>query len=200
MRCLTLCARQNKTVLRTVRISKDLDGVLEKDARVYRTSVNGLISSIMEKYAEWDRYTERFGHISIPTRLFRAILDLIDENALATLAEQTAVELTSQLILFWFKQISLENMLQYLSHLSEYGKMGEVEVENEGRDYTISIYHEYGKKWSTWLERYIDQVIRAYLKTAPQFQTTGNTITVKFQAPVDRDSELHTSEKLELLA
>ena len=61
--------------------------------------------------------------------------------------------------------------------------MGEVEVENDGRDYTISIYHEYGKKWSMFLERYIDKSMRTYAKTIPQFEATENTLTYKFQAP-----------------
>ena len=178
-----MSVRQKKTVLRTVRLSKELDGILEKDARGHRTSVNGLISSIMEKYAEWDRYTERFGHISIPITLFRAFLDLADENALATVAERFGDELTKEFTYFWFKKVDLETLLKFLSVSSEYGKIGEDEVENEGRDYTISIYHEYGKKWSMFLERYIDKSMRTYAKTIPQFEATENTLTYKFQAP-----------------
>jgi hypothetical protein len=175
--------RQKKTVLRTVRISEELDEILEKDAKVHRITVNGLISSIMSKYSEWDRFTEKFGHISIPTSLFRAFLDLVDENALATLAEQVGVDLTSEITLFWFKKTTLETLLHFMSNSSEYGKVGEAEIENEGRNYTISIHHEYGKKWSTYLEHYLDRVIRTYLKAVPQFETTESTVTMKFQAP-----------------
>src|SRR5208337_1632706 len=119
--------QQKKTVLRTVRISEELDGILEKDAKANRTSVNALISSIMAKYAEWDRYTEKFGHISIPTTLFRALLDLTDENALAALAERVGVELTNQITVFWFKKTNLETLLHFMSNASQYGKAGEAE-------------------------------------------------------------------------
>ena len=175
--------RQKKTVLRTVRISKELDEILEKDAKGHRTSVNGLISSIMTKYAEWDRYTERFGQVSIPTTLFRALLDLADENALATLAERHGVEGTKEITSFWFKKINLETLLQFIIIESEYANLNEVEIENEGRDYTISIHHEYGKKWSTYLEHYLDNMIRTYLKAIPQLETTENAITLRFQLP-----------------
>ena len=178
-----MSTKLTKTVLRTVRISEELDGILQKDAKANRTSVNGLISSIMAKYSEWDRFTERFGHISIPTKLFRALLDITDENALATLAERHGVELTSEVVSFWFKKISLETLLRYISIESQYGRAGEVEIEHEGRDYTISIYHEYGKKWSTFLEHYLDKAIRTYLKTIPQFETAENTVTLRFQVP-----------------
>jgi uncharacterized protein YxeA len=178
-----LSARQKKTVLRTVRISQELDEILEKDAKVHRTSVNALVSSIMTKYSEWDRFTEKFAHISIPTTLFRALLDLTDQNALATLAERVGVELTNQITVFWFKKTNLETLLHFMSNASEYGKVGEAEIENEGRDYTISVYHEYGKKWSTYLEHYLDKAIRTYLKAIPQIETSENTVTLRFQVP-----------------
>jgi uncharacterized protein YxeA len=180
---MNLSARQKKTVLRTVRIPEDLDEILEKDAKAHRTSVNVLVSIILAKYAEWDRFTEKFGHISIPTTLFRAILDLTDESALATLADQVSVELTKQTTSFWFKKLNAETLRQLLSNASEYGKIGEVEIKEEGRNYTISIYHEYGKKWSTFWEHYIDKVMRTYLKIIPQFETTENTVTLRFQVP-----------------
>ncbi len=181
--CMNLSARQKKTVLRTVRISEELDRILEKDAKVHRTSVNALISSIIGKYAEWDRYTEKFEHIAIPTALFRALLELIDENALAALAERVSVELTNEIASFWFKKINLETLLQFFSIACQYGKAGEIEIENEGRNYTITVYHEYGKKWSIWLQHYTDKVIRTTVKAIPQFETTASTLTLKFEVP-----------------
>ena len=63
-----------RTLIRTIRISKALDSLLRKDAKTKRIPVNALISSIMTKYAEWDRYNERFGVISIKRDAFRSII------------------------------------------------------------------------------------------------------------------------------
>jgi len=178
---MNLSPTRRKTVLRTVRISKELDEILEKDAKVHRTSVNALISSIMAKYAEWDRYTEKFGHISVPMKLFRALLDLTDENALATLAERLGVELTNEITLFWFKKVDPETLRQFLTLACEYGKVGECEVKDEGRDHMFSIYHEYGKNWSMFFEHFLDKAIRTYLRAIPQFETTENSVTVRYQ-------------------
>jgi len=92
---MNLSDNNKKTVLRTIRISKELDKLLEKDAKTHGSTVNALISSIMKKYAEWDRYTKMFPHLVIPARFFRSLIDLTDENALATLAERSSVELTN---------------------------------------------------------------------------------------------------------
>jgi len=180
---MNLSARPKKTVLRTIRISEELDGILEKDAKVHRTGVNALISSIMGKYAEWDRYTEKFGHITIPTSLFRALLELIDEKALATLAERVSVELTNEIISFWFKKINLESLLQFFSIACQYGNAGEIEIENEGHNYAITVYHQCGKKWSIWLQHYTNKAIRSVVKVMPQFESTESTLTIKFEVP-----------------
>jgi hypothetical protein len=178
---MKLSTKQKKTVLRTVRIAEELDGILEKDAKVNRTSVNALISSIMAKYSEWDRFTERFGHVSLPKTVFRTLLDLADENALARIAEQMGVQLPNEVISFWFKKINLETVLQFISIVSQYGNLGEVEIENRGRDYTIIVHHEYGKMWSIYLKHFLDQMIRTYLKAVPEIETGENAITLRFQ-------------------
>jgi len=180
---MKLSARQKKTVLRTIRISEELDQILQKDAKLNRTSVNALISSIMEKYARWDRYAEKFRYISIPPSVFRGLLDLADENALATTAERLGDELPKEVTSFWFKKFDLESYVQYISNAAEYGNVFEAEIESERGDYTISIHHEYGKKWSTALTHYHDKAIRTYVKTIPHFETTENTVTIRFQVP-----------------
>ena len=176
-----MSTKQKKTIIRTVRLTRELNAILEKDAELQRTNFNALISSILTKYAEWDRYAERFGHISIPQTLFRAILDLTDENALATLAERLGVELTNEIVSFWFKKTSEETLLKFLSIVCEYGKAGRFESEVEGRDRTFNIRHDYGKKWSTFLEHYSDKAIRNYSKVMPQFETTDSAVTVRFR-------------------
>lgn len=50
---------KKKTVLRTIRIDKNLDDALDKDAKEHGVSENALISSILAKYIEWDRYAEK---------------------------------------------------------------------------------------------------------------------------------------------
>ena len=60
-----------------MRIPNYINSLLEKDADSKGVSVNALISMIMTKYAEWDRYTERFGSITIKLQAFREMLEEI---------------------------------------------------------------------------------------------------------------------------
>ena len=56
-----MSTRRKKTRQRSIRITNYLNEILEEDAKAKTISNNALISTIATKYAEWDRYTERFG-------------------------------------------------------------------------------------------------------------------------------------------
>src|SRR5215471_14455733 len=97
-------ADKEKTLIRSVRISTALDTLLRKDAKSKRITVNALISSIMTKYAEWDRYNERFGVISIKRDAFRSILRMIEDDKLTRVSKEIGTQIPKQFILFWFKK------------------------------------------------------------------------------------------------
>jgi len=76
--------KRRKTILKTIRISQELDELLQKDAQLQRSTVNALISSIFTKYSEWDRYEEKFGYVSVTRQLFRALLEAAGEEKIAS--------------------------------------------------------------------------------------------------------------------
>jgi hypothetical protein len=41
-----------------------------------------LMTSIFTKYAEWDRYSDKFGFVSVGKELFTAILEAADQTQL----------------------------------------------------------------------------------------------------------------------
>lgn len=65
--------KSKKTVLKTIRIDKELDDALYKDAQENDINENALISSILVKYIEWDRYAKKFGQ-SEPDKSLCSIL------------------------------------------------------------------------------------------------------------------------------
>ncbi len=69
-----------KTVTRTIRIPAHLDNVIHEDSKEKRSTANALISSILAKYAEWDRYPESFGFISIPRSGLKLIIQSLDDD------------------------------------------------------------------------------------------------------------------------
>jgi len=68
--------------------------------------------------------------------------------------------LTRESILFVFKKINLETYLSYLSLLCRYGGFVHLEIENEVRNYTITLLQTIGNKWPNYLMDVIDEIIK----------------------------------------
>lgn len=169
-----------KTLLRTIRITKELEDLLQRDAKLKRISVNALISSIMTKYAEWDRFRERYATISLSPRGLCAFLESVDDKKIEIISRELGATLTREFILFVFKKIKLETYLSYLSLLCRYGGFAHLEIENEGSDYTITLLHTMGNKWSNYLMNVIDEIMKNDLSIVPRFDITKNAVVVRF--------------------
>ena len=170
-----------KTLLRTIRITQELEDLLQRDAKLKRISVNALISSIMTKYAEWDRFRERFATISLNPRGLCAFLESVDDEKVETISRELGSALSREFILFVSKKINLETYLSHLSLLCRYGGFAHFEVENEGRDYTITLLHTMGQKWSNYLMNVVDEIMKTDLSIVPRFDVTKNAVVIRFQ-------------------
>ncbi len=170
-----------KTLLRTIRITQELEDILQKDAKHKRISVNALVSSIMTKYAEWDRFRERYATISLSPNGLCAFLESVDDEKIENISRDLGASLTREFVLFVFKKINLETYLSYLSILCRYGGFAHLEIENEGSDYTITLLHTMGPKWSNYLMNVIDEIMKNDLSIVPQFDVTKNAVVVRFQ-------------------
>lgn len=171
---------EKKTLLRTIRITPELEGLLQRDAKLKRISVNALISSIMTKYAEWDRFRERFEGIVITPRGFSAILESVDDEKVERLARELGSALSREFILLVSKNINVETYLAHLSLLCRYGGFAHFEVENEGREYTVTLLHTMGQKWSNYLTSFIDENMKTDLNIVPRFEVKKNAVVIRF--------------------
>jgi hypothetical protein len=178
-----LKAKNRKSLLRTVRITPELDEILQKDAQAKRVSVNALLTSILTKYAEWDRYTERFGYITISKDLFTSVLEAADDARLTQAALELGARLTKEVILFFFKELNIDTFLTYMTLTCKYGHIAENEVETHGRDYTVTIHHDLGEKWSNYLISLVGQTMKNQLGITPKLEVIKNSIVTRFTAP-----------------
>src|SRR5215212_1250732 len=93
--------KNKKTVLRTIRLSKGLDGLLQRDANSKRITVGALISTILTKYSQWDRYTEKFDMITLRQEAIKAILETTEDEALIRKAREIGAKIPKEFLMFW---------------------------------------------------------------------------------------------------
>lgn len=173
---------RKKTMLRSIRLTQDVDKLLEKDAKDRSISVNGLISAIMTKYVEWDRYSERFGYVSLTHESFRYILEATDEDKLISAAKEYGAKVPKEFMLFWFKKTGINSFLKGLSLRCKYAGIAQYELETQGRDYIVTIHHKFGEKWSSFFKTILEQEIKYAVGFPAKFDVTTSSIVIKITA------------------
>ena len=174
---------RQKTVTRTIRIPDHLDTILQRDSKEKRSTANALISSILTKYVEWDRYVESFGFISIPRNGFKLIIDALDDESIKRIAEEIGSTQPKELMMFFFKKSTLDTFLSAFSLFSKYAGYGSYEIESNGRDYTVVLHQDLGRKWSIYIAHLVSQALKSALGISPRFQITKNSIIFQFFIP-----------------
>lgn len=171
------------TTLRTVHLPRDLDNLLQNEAKAKRISFNSLMTAIMIKHTEWDRHTEKFGFVSLTRDGLRLILEAVDDNKLSQIGKHHGKSTNKEFMMFWFKKINLQTFLDGLSLFCKYARVAEYDLETDGRNYTITMHHELGEKWSNWLGHVISQGIETDLGLNAKLDFSKSSIIIKFFVP-----------------
>lgn len=138
-------------VVRSIRLSRQMDEALRREAEEKGVSVNTLIMGILRRYLEWDRYAERFGYISIMGVEYQSIIESLSNTKLVYLAHQVGVHKNREGVLFWFKEWSQANFLSYLNLQCRYTRIAECEFTKDRGRTLINLHHNFGRKYSSYL-------------------------------------------------
>jgi len=174
-----LVDRKTQTVLRGVRIPKQLNELLQKDADAENRTVSALVVSILTKYAEWDRYTQKFGFVTVPRSTYKRMIETMDEQAYLAATEE-APSTFLEMIRFWYKRVDPRIVSAFCERLSKYVGTTQCEIDERDGDYTITLQHDFGMKYSNQLKRVYETVTRETLKIEPKIDVTKNSIYIRF--------------------
>jgi hypothetical protein len=172
-----------KPVLRSIRVSSALAESLSREARSRRVSVNSLVSSVLEKYDEWDRMADKFGFVQIPSDLFKLFLSTLDVEKLSEVAKEAGRTFPKEAVLFWFKEVNYPNLVRYLELQSEFQFQNQLlhhEVTTSKGKVTIVLHHLFGERGSIWFLNYLSEAIRTNLGVTPTADKTSNSVRLEF--------------------
>ena len=124
---------------------------------------------------------EKFGYISLTRTTFKAILESADKEKLDRIAERVGARIPKEIMLFWFKELSVATFLSYVSLFCTYGQVAEYELETDGKNYTLTGHHDLGEKWSNFLRQFLEQGMRSALGITPRVEVGENSVIAKFQ-------------------
>jgi hypothetical protein len=176
---MNLVDRKTQTVLRGVRIPTQLNELLQKDAKTENRTVSALVVSILTKYAEWDRYTQKFGFVTVPRSTYKRMIEAMDEQTYLSATEE-APSTFLEMIRFWYKRVDPATVCAFCERLSKYVGTTRCEVDDRDGNYTITLEHDFGMKYSNQLKRVYEAVTRETLGIEPRIEVTNNSIFIRF--------------------
>ncbi|MFQ5941718.1 MAG: hypothetical protein ACE5KA_08490 [Nitrososphaerales archaeon] len=131
------------------RLDKSLYDLLQKDSKKRGISLNSLITSIMKRYINWEKFAEEIGYIPLARETVRLVFDNLDEKTLQTVAARVGRTIPREMTLLMFNKIDFDSIMAFLEITSS--RYGMVQHNIKGDVHEMIVHHGVSKKFSTFL-------------------------------------------------
>ena len=171
----THTSKKESTRSITYRLPEKLVSELETEATQTSISQNVLVKQILEKYVQWDRFSNKVGMIPVPKGILQSLgeeLDGKDIDQIITLM----FPMIKDTVLFIKGGYDLKRCIETLEDYMRASGMNS-DHRVEGDLHIFLIQHDLGMKWSVFTEQLLTQVFRSFLPDKElSFQTTDTTV------------------------
>lgn len=149
---------KQRSAIISVRVSEDVKDKLDVESEMNSTTLNTLVSQVLSKHVEWDRFAEDIGFVFLAKPFLRTLLDYVDEKALTMIAVSTCRGAMRDAMLFIKGEINITTFIQALDLWFGASHMPFRHIINDGSDRYI-IQHELGKKWSIYIATVVNSLL-----------------------------------------
>ena len=159
----------------TYRLPEKLVAELETEATQKSISQNVLVKQILEKYVQWDRFSNKIGMIPVPKGILQSLGDELDGKDIDEIIT-LIFPMIKDTVLFIKGGYDLERCIETLEDYMRASGMNS-DHRVEGDIHVFLIQHDLGMKWSVFTEQLLTQVFRNFLPDKElKFQTTDTTV------------------------
>ena len=167
--------KKEKTRSITYRLPVSLVEELETEAMQKNVSHNVLVKQILEKFIQWDRFSDKIGMIPVPKAILESLgVDMegkdIDEiiNVLTPIIKKN--------VMFMKGDYDLKRCIETLEdYMRASGMHSDHRIE--GNIHHFIIQHELGMKWSIFTEQLLKEIFHDFLPDKNlKCKTTDSTV------------------------
>jgi hypothetical protein len=182
---LDMTGKRKKTILRTIRLSEEVDSLLERDARDQGISTNALVGKIMTRYMEWDRVVEKLDFVSFSNTFFVALINEVSDEKIQEMASQEAIRQIKNQAMWDFGKTDFDVLLKTILLRGKYGIASHISVENWGEgNYVITLHHRWGPKGVVFFRSFFNSFLRSELGVQPTIDVADNVLAISFHKPL----------------
>lgn len=149
---------KQRSAIISVRVAEDVKDKLDVESEMNSTTLNTLVSQILSKHVDWDRFAEDIGFVFLTKPFLRSLLDYVDEKALIQIAVSTCRGAMRDAMLFIKGKIDITTFIQALDLWFGASHMPFRHIVNDGSDRYI-VQHELGKKWSIYIATVVNSLL-----------------------------------------
>ena len=172
----------------TYRLPEKLVNELETEASMKSISQNVLVKQILDRYIQWDRFSDKIGMIPVPKKILIALGDELDGRDIDEIIN-LMFPMIKDTVMFIKGGYDIKRCIETLEDYMQASGMNSdhrIEVDL----HTFLIQHDLGMKWSVFTEQLLTQVFRNFMPDVDlKFQTTENTVILT--APLGSDFNEH---------
>ena len=172
--------QQKKEATRSItyRLPEKMIDELDGEAKQKKISQNVLVRQIMERYLQWDRYSEKIGMIPVPKEILETLGEELDGRDIDEIIN-VVFPMIKNTVMFIKGGYDLERCIETLEdYMRASGMNSDHRVDGELHSFIIQ--HDLGMKWSVFTEQLLTQVFRNFASDKDlKFQTTDSTVILK---------------------
>jgi len=168
----------------TYRLPEKLVNELETEATMKSISQNVLVKQILEKYVQWDRFSDKIGMIPVPKAIVESLGSELDGKYIDEIITMI-FPLIKDSVMFIKGGYDLKRCIETLE---DYMKASGMNSDHrvEGGKHIFLIQHELGTKWSVFTEQLLTQIFRSFMPEKElKFQTTDSTVILSVELGSD---------------
>jgi len=146
---------------RTVRIKEESDLVLEREADRAGTSVNALVSNLVDRYVDTLRFFQSGSMLSMSGNILETLLGHISDAEIADDAYALSKSLVREGLMQLGMKVNYDNVLWYIRQvLGKYYGWFRCDYNKGDASDMLHLSHNYGYKWSVFLSSYITSILK----------------------------------------
>jgi hypothetical protein len=165
---------------RTIRIKKESDLILEREAQRHGISVNALISNLIDHYVYSLRFFTSGGMISMNNETLMALINNLSDETVADTAYAYGGQKVRESLMQRGMLVNYDSVIWYiLQFLGEYNGWFRCDHIIENKVDKLHLSHNYGFKWSVFIMNYIASMLKEVLELKINTVILKNAVNIE---------------------
>ena len=167
--------KKEKTRSISYRLPVKIVEELETEAMQKSVSQNVLVRQILEKYVQWDRFSDKIGMIPVPKAILEALGDEMGGKDIDKIIK-IIVPIIKKNVMFIKGDYDLKRCIETLE---DYMRASDMISDHrlEGNLHHFIIQHDLGMKWSVFTEQLLKEIFHDFLPEMNlKCKTTDSTV------------------------